>query len=168
MTVTAEDYRAALRRHPAGVAIVTMASTAGPVGFTATSMSSLSVDPPLVCFNITNTSSSYAALTAAPSVVVHILGHHQLEVARRFSRTAAERFADRSTWRTLGTGEPLLADTPTWLRLVVQSRILAGDSLLVIGEVMQIGSADADADAGGTAPAPLVYHDGAFVATVSH
>ena len=65
MTVTADAYRAALRRHPAGVVIVTLMSDAGPVGFTATSFASLSLDPPLVCFNITHTSSSIAALREA-------------------------------------------------------------------------------------------------------
>jgi flavin reductase (DIM6/NTAB) family NADH-FMN oxidoreductase RutF len=57
MTVTAESYRSALRRHPAGVAIITLMAESGPVGFTATSLASLSLDPPLLCFNITHTGS---------------------------------------------------------------------------------------------------------------
>lgn len=162
MSVTAADYRMALRRHPAGVAIVTLSSPSGPVGFTATSLTSLSIEPPLVCFNITNTSSSLTAVNEASAVVVHLLGQHQSELARRFSRTAEHRFADPGSWQILDTGEPLLGETPTWLRVSVQKRIPAGDSLLVIGEVLRIHCADP----GGEAPSPLVYHDGSFVATV--
>ncbi|MCV7154896.1 flavin reductase family protein [Mycolicibacterium pyrenivorans] len=161
MTVTPESYRAALRRHPAGVAIVTLMSQAGPVGFTATSLTSLSLNPPLVCFNITHTSSSIAALRQAASVVVHIVGQHQRELAQRFSRSAEHRFNDQRSWSLLESGEPVLADTPTWLRADVQQLIPAGDSTLVIAAVTRIHCDDRD----GVTPAPLVYHNGAFLAT---
>ncbi|MAS04716.1 MAG: flavin oxidoreductase [Ahrensia sp.] len=158
MTVTAESYRAALRRHPAGVAIITLAGEAGPVGFTATSLTSLSLDPPLVCFNITHTSSSIEALRKAESAVVHILGEHQIDLARRFSRSAELRFADGGSWTELDSGEPLLRGTPTWMRVTVQQLIPAGDSTLVIGAVTRIQCGD-------SAPPPLIYHNGEFLAT---
>ncbi len=161
MNVDADTYRAALRRHPAGVAVITLTSKSGPVGFTATSLSSLSLDPPLVCFNITHTSSSIAALRQTRSVVVHILGEHQHELARRFARSADQRFADAASWSLLHTGEPLLNDTPTWLRSTVQQLIPAGDSTLVIARVENIHCSDNY----GAPPAPLIYHDGGFLAT---
>ncbi len=159
MTVTADAYRAALRRHPAGVVIVTLQSDCGPVGFTATSFASLSLDPPLVCFNITHTSSSIAALREAASIAVHLLSEEQTDLARRFSASADQRFADPELWTSLDTGEPLLTGTPTWLRAEVHQLIPAGDSTLVIGHVTRIHREDAD----GT-PAPLVYHDGSYLA----
>lgn len=158
MSVTAQDYRTALRRHPAGVAVITLASPAGPVGFTATSFASLSLNPALVSFNITHTSSSVTALQAAKSVVVHLLGAHQLDVAQRFSRSAEQRFADDSLWVTIDSGEPVLLDTPTWLRTEIRQFIPAGDSTLVIGDVTRIHCADP-----GDTPAPLLYHDGTFL-----
>jgi flavin reductase (DIM6/NTAB) family NADH-FMN oxidoreductase RutF len=157
MTVGAADYKAALRRHPGGVAVVTFASPAGPVGFTATSLTSLSLDPPLVCFNITRTSSSYDALCSATDVVVHLLGSHQSDLARRFSQPAHERFADRSLWTTLSSGEPLLRGTPVWLRATVQQLIPAGDSALLIGHVNRICQTDP-----GRRCVPLLYHDGRY------
>ncbi|UXA13907.1 flavin reductase family protein [Mycobacterium sp. SMC-8] len=161
MTVSAASYRAALRRHAAGVAIITLTSDTGPVGFTATSLASVSLDPPLVCFNITHTSSSIAALRKASSVVVHILGEHQLDLARRFSRSAEHRFSEPESWSLLDTGEPVLSGTPTWLRASVNQLIPVGDSTLVIAQVDHIHCDDRD----GTPPAPLVYHDGTFLAT---
>jgi flavin reductase (DIM6/NTAB) family NADH-FMN oxidoreductase RutF len=159
MTVTADTYRAALRRHPAGVAIITMMADTGPVGFTATSLASLSLDPPLVCFNITHTSSSIAALRQAATLVVHILGAHQLDTARRFSRSAEHRFADSGSWSRLDTGEPLLNGTPTWMKTTVHQLIPFGDSTLVIARADEIHCDDRD----GTPP-PLIYHDGGFTA----
>lgn len=153
--VTADAYRTALRRHPAGVVVITLMSDAGPVGFTATSFASLSLDPPLVSFNVTHTSSSIAALRTAPSVAVHLLSEAQLPVARRFSASADQRFAEPGSWTTLDTGEPLLAGTPTWLRATLNQLIPAGDSTLVIAEVT-----DLHCEAGGTDP--LLYHDGRY------
>lgn len=157
MTLRAEDYRAAFRRHPAGVVIITMTSDGGPVGFTATSFTSLSLAPPLVCFNITHTSSSITALRNAQSVAVHLLGEDQLGLARRFSKSAEHRFADSSLWTKLETGEPLLLGTHTWLRAELDQFITAGDSTVVIARVTHIHRDDAD-----SAPAPLLYHDGGY------
>lgn len=159
-TVEAGQYRTALRRHPAGVAIVTMMSESGPVGFTATSFASLSLTPPLVSFNITHTSSSIAAMRAAESAVVHLPSSEQLTLAQRFSLAAEQRFADTSLWSQLPTGEPVLDGVPTWLRIGVDRLIAAGDSTLVIGEVIQIHCADPD-----VRPEPLLYHDGAYLGT---
>lgn len=155
MSVSAEDYRAALRRHPAGVVVITLMSDGGPVGFTATSFASLSLDPPLVSFNITQTSSSIAALNQARSVVVHLLCEDQLTVARRFSASADQRFAEPASWSTLPTGEPLLSGTPTWLRAEPAQLIPAGDSTLVVASVTHLHCSDGDSG-------PLLYHDGQY------
>ncbi len=155
MTVSADDYRTALRRHPAGVVIITLMSDRGPVGFTATSFASLSLNPPLVSFNITHTSSSIAALTKAPSVAVHLVCEEQLPVARRFSASADERFAEPDSWSPLPTGEPLLSGTPTWLRAELTRLIPAGDSTLVVARVTDVHCTNGDT-------APLLYHDGQY------
>ncbi|MGW0019146.1 flavin reductase family protein [Rhodococcus sp. NPDC003382] len=152
-----EEYRSALRRHPAGVTVVTLDAGNGPVGFTATSFSSLSLNPPLVSFNITRTSSSIDAVHAADSLVVHLLGEDQQHLAQRFARSAEERFADRSLWGRLDTGEPVLHDTPVRLRLLVHQLIPAGDSTLVVGLVTHTHVSDNESTA-----APLLYHDGVY------
>ncbi|MFF3574075.1 flavin reductase family protein [Nocardia jiangxiensis] len=160
--VSAHEYRAALRRHPAGVTIVTLNSRSGPVGFTATSFASLSLDPPLVSFNITCTSSSIGALQAAEAVVVHLLGTHQLHLAKRFSQTADQRFSDESLWSPLDTGEPVLHGTPTWIHAHVQQLIPAGDSVLVVCRVVRVYWDDD----GEQAYAPLLYHKGTYSAAI--
>lgn len=161
--VTPQEYRAALRRHPAGVTIVTLDSARGPVGFTATSFASLSLEPPLVSFNITCTSSSIDALQGAESVVIHLLGAHQLELAQRFSRSADQRFTDESLWSPLVSGEPVLHGTPTWIHGAVQQLIPAGDSVLVIVSVIRVHW---DED-NGRPRSPLLYHKGEYFETAA-
>ena len=156
--ITADQYRSAMRRYPAGVTIVTLDNGAGPLGFTATSFASLSLDPPLISFNIAHASSCIAALHSADSLVVHFLGEHQRHLAQRFSRTAAERFSDHSLWTTISTGEPLLHGTPIWLRVVVHKLIPVGDHTLVIGLVTRVHNEDD----GTESAAPLLYHNGRY------
>ncbi|MBF6187345.1 flavin reductase family protein [Nocardia farcinica] len=156
--ITAEQYRASMRHYPAGVTVVTLDSPAGPVGFTATSFASLSLEPPLVSFNIAHTSSSLTAMLAADSVVIHFLGEHQRHIAQRFSRTAAERFADDSLWTTLETGEPVLHGTPIWVRAVVHQLIPIGDHTFVVGLVTRVHD---DTDESPSA-APLLYYNGRY------
>lgn len=156
--ITAENYRAALRRHPAGVTIVTLDSGSGPVGFTATSFASVSLNPPLVSFNIAHASSSIKSLHSADSLVIHLLGEHQQHLAQRFSRAANERFTDESLWARLDTGEPVLHGTPSWLRVTVDQLIPVGDHTLVIGLVTRAHAEDDDE----SAAAPLLYHEGRY------
>ncbi|WP_067820441.1 flavin reductase family protein [Nocardia inohanensis] len=156
--ITAQQYRAAMRHYPAGVTIVTLNSKNGPVGFTATSFASLSAQPPLISFNIAHTSSSIEALRHADSVVVHFLGEHQKHLAQRFSRTAEERFTDRSLWNTLESGEPILHGTPIWVRATIYQRIELGDHDLIIGLVTRVYDQTQDTPAAG----PLVYYNGAY------
>ncbi|TSD95703.1 flavin reductase family protein [Skermania sp. ID1734] len=147
-----------MRRYPSGVTIVTMYSETGPVGFTASSFASISLDPPLVSFNIAHTSSSIRALHAADSLVIHFLGEHQQHLAQRFARAAHERFSDRSLWTRLDSGEPVLHGTPMWLRVIVDRLIPIGDHTLVIGLVTRVHTQAADEPA----IAPLLYHDGRY------
>ena len=103
MTVSADEYRSALRRHPPGRRHHPDVRQR-PGGIHCDLVRPLSLNPPLVSFNITHTSSSIAALTKAPSVAVHLICEEQLEIARRFSASADQRFAEPVTWEPASTG----------------------------------------------------------------
>ncbi|MBO0852146.1 MAG: flavin reductase family protein [Nocardia sp.] len=147
-----------MRHYPAGVTIVTLSRPDRPVGFTATSFASLSLEPPLISFNIAHTSSSIEAMAAADSVVVHFLGAHQHDLARRFAGSAEQRFSDRSLWSPLDTGEPVLTGTPIWVRAVVHQRIPIGDHTLVVGLVTRVH----DETGGQPIRNPLLYYNGTY------
>jgi flavin reductase (DIM6/NTAB) family NADH-FMN oxidoreductase RutF len=92
-TDLSETLRAAFRRHASGVAVITTTNADGaPVGFTATSMTSLGSNPPLLTFNVACGSSSWAAVSQAKAFAVHTLGARNLELARRMAADSTQRF----------------------------------------------------------------------------
>jgi flavin reductase (DIM6/NTAB) family NADH-FMN oxidoreductase RutF len=151
--LSAEEFKLAFRNHPAGVAIITADPGDGPVGLTATSVFSVSAEPALLVFSVSSRSSSASALERADTVVVHLLGAHQLDVAKLFATKGADRFADPATWDRLLTGEPYLPAAPTWIRGRIINRMEAGGSTVIAVHALQAKQAD-EAD-----PAPLVYHN---------
>lgn len=148
-----ELLRSVFRRHAAGVAVIT-AQGAGPVGFTATSLTSVAAEPPLLSFGIGVTSSSWPVLSEAEHVGVHILGEHQEELAATFARSGADRFAAPTAWRTGPHGVPVLDGVLAWVVGRVVARVPAGDHRVVLAEVVT-------GDPAGQGR-PLLYHQGRF------
>lgn len=151
--------RSTFRRHAAGVAVITAAEDPAranrPVGFTATSLTSVSAEPPLVSFGIGTASSSWPAVSEAEYVGVHILGEHQEELAATFARSGADRFAAPTRWRRGPEGVPVVEGALAWLVGRVVARVPAGDHRIVIAEVV---AGDPEAGNG----RPLLYHHGRF------
>lgn len=150
-----EKFKEAFRNHPAGVAVITADPGEGPVGLTASSVISVSADPPMLVFSLSTRASATPHLLRAESVVVHMLGADQLGLARNFATGGIDRFADRSSWYRLATGEPVLRDAPVWLRGRVARLVPAGESTVVALSIDDIevpthGAATVD---------PLVYHN---------
>ena len=154
LLATPDLLRSVFRRHAAGVAVITARGEAGPVGFTATSLSSVSAEPPLLSFGVGTGSSSWPAIAAADHVGVHILGEHQQELAATFARSGADRFGPPTVWREGPEGVPVLDGVVAWLVGRVVARVPAGDHRIVLAEVVH-------GDPSGTGR-PLLYHQGRF------
>ena len=152
-------FRAALAAHPAGVVVVTAQDEQGPIGLTATSFVSISLDPPLVGFAVDVRSSTWRRLRHARTLVVHLLDEEHDALASRFATRGIDRFADTG-WATLTTGEPLLTDASSWLRCATDQVVPLGDHYLVVGRVV-----DACIDG---ERAPLVYHQRAYRSVRAH
>lgn len=158
--LSAEDFKAAFRNHPAGVAVITADAGDGPVGLTATSVFSVSAEPPLLVFSLSATSSSTPTLVRADTVVVHLLTAAHLDIAVLCATSGIDRFADTSIWSRFETGEPYFTAAPVWIRGKVIDRVEAGASMLLVVEALEArsperGSREADADES----RPLVYHN---------
>ncbi len=85
----ARAFRDALGRFATGVTVVTVDTLEGPMGFTANSFSSVSLDPPLVLWSPARASSRYPYYAAAAHFTIHVLGAEQDDLSRRFSRGGA-------------------------------------------------------------------------------
>ncbi|MEU1117026.1 MULTISPECIES: flavin reductase family protein [unclassified Streptomyces] len=151
---TPDLLRSVFRQHAAGVAVLTAAQGARPVGFTATSLTSVSATPPVVSFGIGTGSSSWLAVSEATHVGVHILGEHQQELAATFARSGADRFGPATQWREGPEGVPVLDGVLAWLVCRIVARVPAGDHRIVLAEAV-VGDRAGEGR-------PLLYHQGRF------
>lgn len=150
--LSADDFKAVFRNHPAGVAVITADAGDGPVGLTATSVFSVSAEPPLLVFSVSSLSSATPTILKADTLVVHLLGAEQLEIATLCSTSGIDRFADTSRWDRLITGEPYFVGTDSWIRGRVVERMEAGNSTVIAVHALQSHLVDEPS-------APLVYHN---------
>ncbi len=149
-----ELLRSVFRRHAAGVAVITAQSGGRPAGFTATSLNSVSADPPMLSFTIGTGASSWPAVRDSDHLGVHILGEHQQDLAGLFARSGADRFGPGTDWAPGPHGVPLLDGVLAWLVCRVVARVPAGAHRVIIAEAVA-------GDPAGEGR-PLLYHQGRF------
>lgn len=138
--VDAGGFRHVLGHYPTGVAVVT-ASAPGPVGMAVNSFTSVSLQPPLVSFCAALTSSTWPQIRPGGRFAVNILGEGQHDLSRQFSRRRADRFEGVS-WSPSAAGSPLLAGALAWLDCEIEAEHPAGDHLIVVGLVRDMGCGD--------------------------
>ncbi|WP_026532411.1 flavin reductase family protein [Arthrobacter sp. H41] len=145
-------FREVFRRHAAGVAIITATYEGRPFGFTATSVASLSADPPRFSFNMARTSSSWPAVANTNFVGVHMMSTDNEALADRFARSK-DRFSGND-WSPGPHSVPVLHGVAGWLIGRISMRLSFENNAVVVAEVV----------AGDTGPdgAPLLYHGGSY------
>ncbi|WP_394347328.1 flavin reductase family protein [Streptomonospora litoralis] len=151
----ADGFRRVMAEHAAGVVVVTADAPHGPIGVTATSFTSVSLDPPLVSFYIDDRSSTWQSLREAPAFAISILADDQRELASRFATRGIDRFAPPTRWQRGPEGLPLLHGAVGHVLCRKHDVLAVGDHWLVVGRVAQ-----ARVSAG--AEAPLLYHRGRY------
>lgn len=118
-----------------GVTVVTAHDTEGnPIGFTANSFSSVSLDPPLVSICLAKSSSNYDALANASGFAVNVLSESQKHVSNTFARPVEDRFAAVS-WQSGPHGSPVFDEGSAWFDCSMFKTVEAGDHLILIGKV---------------------------------
>lgn len=156
----ARAFRDALGRFATGVTIVTIEGPEGPMGFTANSFSSLSMDPPLVLWSVAKSAGRYPYYVAAQHFAIHVLADDQSGLIDRFQRNGAG-FAgldfDLNAHKV-----PLLTGALARFECELHATHEGGDHKIVVGQVQRVSAAAVTA-----ATAPLVFamgHMGRFTA----
>jgi flavin reductase (DIM6/NTAB) family NADH-FMN oxidoreductase RutF len=148
-----DAYRRVIGHFGSGVTIITSVAPEGPVGFTASSVASLSLDPLLVMVGVSEGSETLSAIRGSGAFGVNILERNQVGLARRFASSDREgRFVDLSL-AGAATGSPLVRGSLAWLDCRLHAEVPAGDHLVVIGRVEACEAFDGE---------PLLYYRGAF------
>lgn len=141
-----------------GVTVVTTTAADGtPIGFTANSFSSVSLDPPLLLVSVSNRSANLGHFTGGRGFAVNILSEGQKAVSNTFARPGPDRFAGLD-WGPGPFGAPVLAGASAWFDCRLERAIEAGDHTLLLGRVEGFEA--------GTAPG-LGYYRGAYMTPAS-
>jgi flavin reductase (DIM6/NTAB) family NADH-FMN oxidoreductase RutF len=144
-------FRDALGRFATGVTVVTTLGPDGPMGFTANSFSSLSLDPPLVLWSPAKSSSRFAQFAAAEHYAIHILGRSQADWPPRFSRGGPG--FDGLDWQRNGEGVPVLPGVPARFDCRRHATHDGGDHVIIVGKVLRLAVEDGE---------PLIFAKGRF------
>jgi 3-hydroxy-9,10-secoandrosta-1,3,5(10)-triene-9,17-dione monooxygenase reductase component len=149
----AAEFRKALGSFATGVTIITTRAPDGaPVGLTANSFNSVSLNPPLVLWSLAETSLSLPAFRAAEHWAVHVLASDQEELSGRFARRGQDKFAGLEVDSGRG-GVPLLRGCAARFQCRKAFQYQGGDHLIFVGEVLDFDRAES---------APLVFHGGRY------
>lgn len=130
-------FRATLARWASGVTVVTCAdaSTSAPVGMTASSFSSLSLDPPLVLVCVAAAASAHDPLVGAEGFAVHILSRDQADLSQAFARPGTEKF-DLVPDEHGPFDAPLLPLGAARLACAHEAALPGGDHTILVGRVV--------------------------------
>ena len=134
------SLRTTLRNLPSPVVVVTTHRDGDPLGITIGSFTSVSLDPPLVSFNVARDAQSHDALIQAGQCAIHILDETQVAFANHFARpdlTSDEQFRPVA-YTTDEGGVPILQGKAAVLHARVQAAHPAGDHSIFVVEVEAI------------------------------
>lgn len=151
-SVAAGRFREVFGHLPTGVTVVTAHGEDGPVGMAANSVTSVSLDPPMLLLCPAKSSTTWPAIRAVGRFCVNVMAGHQAEVSRRF----AERGVDRYQQVTFGAHEagPILDGALAWVACELRDEHDAGDHTIVVADVVALEiSAEGD---------PLIFFRGRY------
>lgn len=132
-------FRDVLGHLPSGVVAITGVDPGGePTGLIVGTFASVSLDPALVAFFIARSSSSFPKVRDSGSFCANILSARQEPLCRALSTRGGDKFAG-VRWAPAPSGSPILEDTVAWVDCSIESITEAGDHLIVLGRVQDLG-----------------------------
>ena len=148
-----KEFRRALGMFATGVTIVTTQPANGaPIGITANSFNSVSLDPPMVLWSLANNARSLAAFSDSEHWNVHILSNEQEALSNQFARSGEDKFAGLAL-DPQASKAPLLTGCSARFQCKTAFKYEGGDLTIFVGEVVQYDS---------SARPPLLYVTGGY------
>lgn len=148
-----KSLRQCLGQFATGVTVITCASSEGePCGITANSLSSVSLDPPLILWNIAKTTDALQAYLDAPHFAVHVLKTSQQNVSAHFAQSRGDLFDDIE-FETSDDGVPLLPECLARLECETSAIYEGGDHYIIVGLVERFATHDGE---------PLLFYGGDY------
>lgn len=147
-------FRNALGAFPTGVTIITTRDEQGnPVGMTASSFNSVSLDPPLVLWSIAKTANCFDVFNATDHFAIHVLDESQQALSDLFGRPSPD---DKFAQISISNGafnSPRLVDTMACYECQLEHKYEGGDHIIMVGRVLNFEARDGK---------PLIFHAGQY------
>ncbi|MGX9356033.1 flavin reductase family protein [Roseobacteraceae bacterium S113] len=143
-------FRDALGQFATGVTVITTITDEGPVGMTANSFSSVSLDPALVLWCIGNNAARYDVFTAAERFAISVCSDQQAMLAKTFAKDGNAFTSENSV---ISGGLPVLRDALSVFECDTHAIHEGGDHKIIVGRVTHVTLGSG---------APVVFHQGKF------
>ena len=154
LSITPEMFREATGSFATGVTIVTTRTAQGePVGITANSFTSVSLDPPLVLFGIARRAFSAPLFEKADGYAINILTAAQFPLANRFARAGTDKWNGVAFTPGID-GCPLIDGALSCIECRPYATYDGGDHLIMVGRTVRISR--------GSDCAPLLFYRRSF------
>lgn len=156
----AKDFRRALSQFPTGVTVITTTDAEGnPVGVTASSFNSVSMEPTLVLWSIDKGANSFKTFEKAEHFAVNVLASDQVSTSNNFASRGQDKFAN--TQYSLGLGNaPIFDHHAAQFECKTWAVYEGGDHMILVGEVIKYRSNDS--------VEPLVFSRGSYAVAAQH
>jgi len=142
-------FKEVMGNYPTGVTVVTTVDENGtPLGLTVNSFASVSIEPLLILWSIDKRVGSYEQFIKTEKFAVNVLAGDQSDVCTLFASKGTDRFAN-CDWKLSDNNLPIISGAAGVMQCKTFQTIEAGDHMILIGEVIDIQSANTD---------PLLYH----------
>ena len=128
-----KGFRSALGQFATGITVITCAGPDGPVGITANSFASVSLDPPLVLWSPAKSSSRYGVFMAAEHYAIHVVSTQQRDLCQGFVKDW-DAFGS-AEWSTDANGTPLIEGCLARFECTKAAAHDAGDHTIIVGRV---------------------------------
>jgi flavin reductase (DIM6/NTAB) family NADH-FMN oxidoreductase RutF len=145
-------FRNVLGHVPTGVAVLTAHAASGPVGMAANSLTSVSLEPPMLLVCPARSSTTWPLIRSSGSFCVNVMASHHEPLCRQFAMRDEDRFAGVA-WHPRPSG-PALDDAVAWIECALRDEHEAGDHTIALADVTAIEAA--------AQPLPLVFFRGRY------
>ncbi len=153
--IDSTSFRQIMGCFTTGVAVVTAHDAElGAIGLTINSLTSVSLDPPLVLFCLDKSAFLHKAFRRADAFALNILSEGQEKISRHFA-DRHHHAAPRNMWEKPQAGCPILRGTLGWVLCRPHAFYKGGDHTIFVGEAIDLHKR------AGTA-SPLVYFHGRY------
>jgi 4-nitrophenol 2-monooxygenase / 4-nitrocatechol 4-monooxygenase, reductase component len=151
--LAADQFRDVIGRFASGVTIITTVQDGQPYGTTASAVTSLSLEPPMIVVCMNRSSATGQAMARAGRFAVSILSEDQADLAARFATKEPDKFRGLLEGTTGLPSEPLIPDSLATLECRTVNQVEGGTHIVFLADVERATARDG---------APLAYFRGKF------